>query len=54
MRQLLTVFKLKSYVIAKLKKKKIKENITLLQFFDEAPKQILLNFTTIHIDDARL
>jgi hypothetical protein len=54
MKQLLSVFKIRSYVIEKLKKKKIKENITLLQFFNEAPQKILLNFTTLNIDDSRL
>lgn len=53
-KQLLAVFRVKNYVQRKLKESRLKENITLLQFFNNAPIQLLLNFTTVNIGDARL
>lgn len=32
----------------------MKEDISLLHFFDYSPKKFLLNFITIHVNDARL
>jgi hypothetical protein len=53
-KQLLTTFRLKEYVIGKLTENSFRENITLAEFFSHAPVKLLLNFTTIDVHGARL
>ena len=54
MKQILTTYRIKEYVMARLKENSLKENITLSEFFNRAPVKMLLNFTTINVHEARL
>jgi hypothetical protein len=53
-KQLLTGFRIKDFVIQKLEQASLRENITLKEFFEQAPKKILLSFTTINVQKERL
>ena len=51
--QLLTTFKLKEYIISKLKTSRYHSNISLSEYYETSNKKILLNFTTIDVNRQR-
>ena len=53
-KRLLSIFKLKEYVQDKLREVHLSPSITLENFYESAPRVILLNFSVINITEQRL
>jgi hypothetical protein len=52
--RLLTTFKLKAYIADHLKAERLSPSISLSEFYHVAKRSILLNFTVINVNQARL